>query len=162
MKRVASASAACLLFLCAATASGSQPAPGQAAASKASATTGGPSATATAPPKFAKIVKGDVTVDVLRGNPKKVGNDMVTSIKVKNTSNGAIAGFKVEEYWYDKKPKPDVVTGDTQIYKKPINPGEIVEIIMKSPLKPGVELYQSKYQFTHANGKVTPQAVKKF
>jgi len=118
------------------------------------------------PAKFAKIVKGDATVEILRGPSRKIGEEMVTVIKVRNTSAGAIAGFKVEEYWYDKKPKPEIVTGDTEIYKKPFNPGEIIEITMKSPLKPGMELYQSKYQFTHANGGpsggIKPTAVKKF
>jgi len=133
--------------------------PAQAPATKAAPTTTTP-ASAT-PTKFAKIVKGKATVDVYSAPSRKIGDEMVTVMKVKNTSEGAIALFRVEEYWYDKKPKPEIVTGDTQIYKKPIQPGEVIEITLKSPLKPGIELLSSKYQFTHANGAIEPTRVKK-
>ncbi len=31
---------------------------------------------------------------------------IVTTIKIKNLSNGAIAGLKVDEFWYDKDGQP--------------------------------------------------------
>ena len=92
--------------------------------------------------------------------PWKVGQDIVTVIKVKNTSAGAISLLKVDEYWYDKK--LNVVTGDSQPYRKPFNPGEIIEVTLKSPIKPNVELYRSQYQYSHANGDIKVKAVKKF
>jgi hypothetical protein len=158
MNRSVFATIACVVALVGSAAAQAKPA-SQAPAAKAAPTTSTP-APAT-PAKFPKIIKGSATVDVYSAPSKKIGNEMVTVMKIRNTSGGAIAGFKVEEYWYDKKPKPENVTGDVEIYKKPIQPGEIVEITLKSPLKPGIELYQSKYQFTHANGAIEPTRVKK-
>ena len=82
----------------------------------------------------------------------------MTVLKIKNTSNGAISLLKVDEYWYNKK--PEVVTGDTQSYRKPFNPGEVIEVTMKSPIKP--DLYKSQYAFSHANGTIQAKTVKKF
>jgi len=131
----------------------------QTPAAKAAPTTSTPAPTA--PAKFVSPIKGSATIDVYSPPAHKVGNDMVTVMKVRNTSKGPIALLKVEVYWYDKKPKPEIVTGDTQVYKKPFQPGEIIELTFKSPMKPGVELYASKYQFTHANGAIQPTSVKK-
>ena len=73
------------------------------------------------------------------------------------STTGSIALLKVDEYWYKGK---EVVTGDTQSWRKPFNPGEIIEITMKSPYKPG--LTGSQYMYSHANGKIDVKAVKKF
>jgi hypothetical protein len=117
---------------------------------------------APAPPvvkaRMSTPVKGTAYVEVIQGAPKKVGSDMVTVSRVKNVSNGPIAGLRVDEYWYNQK--REQVTGDTQRVRAPIAPGEIVEITTKSPIKP--DLYQSTLMFNHANGKVTAKGVKKF
>ena len=118
---------------------------------------------AAAPPAVSKArmstpVKGTAYVEVIQGAPKKVGGDMVTVSKVKNVSNGPIAGLRVDEYWYNQKLVQ--VTGDTQRVRAPIAPGEIVEVTTKSPIKP--DLYKSTLMFNHANGKVTAKGVKKF
>lgn len=115
------------------------------------------------PPPVAKArmttpVKGTAYVEVIQGQGKQVGGDMVTVSKVKNVSNGPIAGLRIDEYWYNAK--LEQVTGDTQRVRAPIAPGEIVEITTKSPMKPG--LYKSTLMFNHANGKVTAKGVKKF
>jgi hypothetical protein len=151
MKRFAVTSAVLLGFLALA--------PG-AFAQAAKAT--GPSPTATAAPvakaRMTTPVKGTAYVEVIQGAPKKVGADMVTVSKVKNVSNGPIAGLRIDEYWYNQKLVQ--VTGDTQRVRAPIAPGEIVEVTTKSPVKP--DLYKSTLMFNHANGKVTAKGVKKF
>jgi hypothetical protein len=111
-----------------------------------------------APAKFTKMLKGKADIQVLQGAPKKVGNEMVTVLKIKNMSPAAISLLKVDEFWYDKKMQ--LVSGDTQAYRKPFNPGEIIAITMKSPVKP--DLYKNQFKFTHANGEVNPTPVKKF
>jgi len=111
-----------------------------------------------APAKFVRPVKGRATVDYVQGAPKVIGNEIVTVMKVKNTSPGSIALFKIDEYWYDKGKPPKVVTGDTERWLKPFNPGEIIELTMKSPKKP--DLYMNQYQFSHANGDIKPTKVK--
>ena len=47
---------------------------------------------------------------------------VVTTIQVKNMANGAIAGLKVDEFWYDKAGNP--VTGDNYRHRTPLQPGE--------------------------------------
>jgi hypothetical protein len=128
----------------------------QAPATKAAPVTAAPAPAA--PARFTKMFKGTAAIQVIQSAPKKVGSDMVTVLKIKNMSPGAIALLKVDEFWYDKNRQ--VVSGDTQPYRKPFNPGEIIEITMKSPAKP--DLYQNQFKFSHANGEVNAKAVKKF
>lgn len=110
--------------------------------------------------KWVAPVKGVATVQVIRSDSKRIGGDLVTNFKIKNVSNGAIALLRIDEYWYDGSQKPQMVTGDTQRWTKPILPGEIVEMSTRSPIKPGAA--RSQVSFTHANGKIEPKVVKKF
>lgn len=141
------------LILCAATVS----------AAFAQATPAAAPPTSSAPAQRAKWVppvKGIATIEVIRGDPKPVGKEVWTVLKIKNTSSGAIALLRADEYWYDKNRQ--LASGDTQRWSKPFNPGEIIEITMKSPLKPGTPLVQSLIKFAHANGDVKATGVKKF
>jgi hypothetical protein len=108
--------------------------------------------------KFAPVVKGLASIEMIQGKSNRVGGDIVTVLKVKNTSSGAIALLRIDELWYNQKLQQ--VTGDSQKVLKPIQPGEIVEVTMKSPVKP--DLYRSQYAFSHVNGKVDVKGVKKF
>jgi hypothetical protein len=155
MKRVAFASSVTLLLTLAVTVAYAQSKPAQAPATK-TAPTSGQQAPA-APAKFVKMLKGTADIQFIPGTPKKVGGDIVTVLKVKNMSPLAISLFKVDEYWY----KNGVVeTGDTQPYRKPFLPGEVIEITMKSPFKPNLQTNQ--WQFSHAGGQVKVEKVKKF
>ena len=104
------------------------------------------------------MYKGIAEIEVIQATPKRVGADMVTVLRIRNLSPGAISLLKVDEYWYDHKLQ--VVSGDSQPYRKPFNPGEIIEITMRSPIKP--DLYKNQFAFSHANGAVKAKAVKKF
>jgi hypothetical protein len=130
--------------------------PAQAPASKAAAQT--TAQAPAAPARFVRPVKGIATIEVIQTQGRRIGSDIVTVLKIKNTSNGAISLLKVDEYWYNKKLA--IVSGDSQPYRKPFNPGEIIEITMKSPVKP--DLFKSQYAFSHANGTVQVKQVKKF
>jgi hypothetical protein len=131
--------------------------PTQAPATKA-APAATPSVAPAAPAKFVKSMKGVANIDFIEGPSKRVGNEIVTTLKVKNMAPLALSLFKVDEYWYDKK--REVVTGDSYKNLKPFMPGEIIEVTLKAPVKP--DLYQSQYQFSHAGGEVKPNRVKKF
>jgi hypothetical protein len=144
----------CSLFV--PSASFGQAKPAQAPATKAAATTAAPAPAA--PARFVRPIKGTASVQVIKGAPKKIGSDIVTVLKIKNMSSGAISLLKVDEYWYNKKQV--VVTGDSQSYRKPFNPGEVIEITLRSPSKP--DLYQPQWAFSHANGNVDTKSVKKF
>jgi hypothetical protein len=115
-------------------------------------------ATPPARAKWVAPIKGIAAIQVIQGTSKRVGNEIHTVIKVKNMSSAPIAGFRADEYWYDKGLK--VVSGDTQRWMKPFQPGEIIELTMKSPSKP--DLYRSSINFVHANGKIDVKAVKAF
>ena len=128
-------------------------------AAQAPAASAAPAAPA-ARAKWVAPVKGDATVQMIKSSSKHVGKEIVTSFKIKNISPGAIALFRIDEYWYNNDQKPQMVTGDTQRYMKPIMPGEIVEMTTRSPAKPGA--MRSQWSFSHANGKIVPKVVNKF
>ena len=154
MKRFAFASSVTILLTLAAATVFAQGKAAQAPATKAA-----PAATAPAlPAKFVKTLKGTADIQFIQMPSKKVGADIVTVLKIKNLSPLAVSLLKVDEYWYDKTRQ--VVTGDSQPWRKPFMPGEIIEITMKSPYKP--DLTASQYQFSHAGGHVNLKRVKKF
>ena len=128
----------------------------QAPATKAAPVAAAPAPAA--PARFVKMFKGTAEIQVMQSPPKKVGADMVTVLKLKNMSSAAVSLLKVDEYWYDQKMQ--VVSGDSQAYRKPFNPGDVIEITLKSPVKPN--LYKNQFAFSHANGDVKAKAVKKF
>lgn len=128
---------------------------------QAPATKAAPVAAAPAPAtpaRFTKMYKGTAEIQIIQSPPKKVAGDMVTVLKVKNMSPAAISLLKIDEYWYDHKMQ--VVSGDSEAYRKPFNPGEVIEITMKSPVKP--DLFKNQFAFSHANGDVKVKAVRKF
>jgi uncharacterized protein YcfL len=113
------------------------------------------------PAKYIAPVKGVATIEVIQMQPKQVGKDMVHVIKVRNTSKGTINLLKADEYWYDKSMK--IVTNCQYAHKKaPIQPGEIVEITLRSPIPPGAVPNQNQIMFRHANGEVKATKVKAF
>jgi hypothetical protein len=163
MKRFAFASSVIVLLALGAVSILAQSKPAQAPATKAAP----PAASATpattqqapaAPAKFIKPLKGMADIQFMEVSAKHVGTDIVTVLKIKNMSNAPISLLKVDEYWYNKSQQ--VVTGDTQPYRKPFMPGEIIELTLKAPYKSDITV--SQYMFSHAGGQVTPKRVKKF
>jgi hypothetical protein len=154
MKRFAFASSVALLLTCVA-AVHAQSKPAQAPATKAAPAPA--AATPAAPAKFVKMLKGTAEIQFMQVSSKKIGNDIVTVLKVKNLSPLAVSLLKIDEYWYKDG---QVATGDTQSWRKPFLPGEVIEMTMKSPFKANLQM--SQYQFSHAGGKVDVKRVKKF
>ena len=115
------------------------------------------SQSAAAPAKWVAPVRGVATVDVLRLPSKVVGQELVTELKIKNTSSGSISLLKVDELWYNKARQ--LVSSATERYRKPFLPGEIIDITLKSPLSKDADI--SQLTFSHANGKVEFKGVKK-
>ena len=158
MKRFALSAATCLVVILAAPAVFAQATKTAPPADKSKPAAAAPTTQApAAPAKYVKPVKGVAAIQTILGKSKKVGNEIVTTVQIRNMSSGSIALLQCDEYWYIGK---EVVTGDTQRLRKPFNPGEIIEITFRSPYKPG--LTQSLYQYSHANGKIDVKAVKKF
>jgi len=113
---------------------------------------------ATTPGKLVAPVRGQAELGFTNPVSKRVGNMIVTTIKVKNLSKGAIAGLKVDEFWYDKKGDP--VTGSQPFrYRKPLQPGEVIEVELKVPTDPRMD--RNQYKFEHANGTIKTKALPK-
>jgi hypothetical protein len=111
--------------------------------------------------KFIPPVKGTATIEVIQSPPKRVGPDMVTLIKVRNTSKGSINLLKIDEYWYDGGKPAQIVSSSQYAHRKaPILPNDVVEIEMKSPYN--AKMRQHQMMFTHANGKIDAKSVKVF
>ena len=158
MKRSVFASALTLLF-CSVTVS---LAVAQATPAVSQAKTAAPAAPAPASKAgFVTPLKGEGTVLVLQGTSKfdpKL-KEVTTTYKIKNTSSAPIAMLKMDEYWYENK---KMVSTDTQRYKQPFQPGEIIEITTHAPAPANPVGWTKNVTFSHANGKITPKAVKKF
>jgi hypothetical protein len=109
--------------------------------------------------KLVSPVRGEAQIQLLEPVVKAEGNMIVTTIKVKNVSTGPIAGLKVDEFWYDKAGQP--VTGSpTFRHRKPLMPGEVIDVVLRVPRVPGMD--RNQFKFEHANGVVKPTKVRKF
>jgi hypothetical protein len=112
-----------------------------------------------APAKFVPPIRGQAELGFLKPVTKRDGKEIVTVIKVKNLSTtGSIAGLKVDEYWYDKAGDP--VSGDSFRYRKPLLPGEVIEVTLRTPVNPKMD--RNSYQFAHANGEIKTKQMQKF
>ena len=131
-------------------------APKPAAPAAAAATT--PPPAPAAPAKWAEPVKGTAVLQILKPDVKASAKEVVTILKVKNMSYGPIAGLRVDEYWYDKK--GGVIAGDSKRMKQLVQSGEVVTFELHTPRDP--KMQSNTYQFSHANGKVKVDSVKKF
>ena len=110
-----------------------------------------------APKKLISPMRGEATIEYTKPNTKVSGTEVVTIIQAKNTSTAPIAGFKVEENWYDKGGTP--VGGDLYRHPKPFMPNEIITITLRTPKKPTMQ--SNQYNFTHANGTIKLKLVPK-
>ena len=149
MKRIAFTSAALLLLAFA-------PAPARAQDAK-------PAVAPTAvSPELMKArlrppVKGTAYIEIIQAPAKTMGDEIASPLRIKNVSNGPIIGLKIDQYFY--KGKQEISAG-TERVRHPIAPGEIVDVVVKAPVKAGIT--GSQMMFSHANGAVKPTAVKKF
>ena len=103
-------------------------------------------------------VRGQAELGYTKPVTKNDGKFITTTIKVKNLASGAIAGLKVDEFWYDKDGNP--VSGSQPFrYRKPLQPNEVIEIEFKTPRD--AKMSSNQYQFSHANGTIKTQLVPK-
>jgi hypothetical protein len=116
-----------------------------------------PAAPPAASGKWVPPVKGIANVEVVQSPAKRAGKEIVTALKMKNTSTGAIHLLKVDQTWYDRK--RTVISSAAAIHRKPFLPGEIIDIELKAPLNGQPDVNQ--ITFAHANGKVNVKKVTK-
>ena len=107
-----------------------------------------------AAPRLIAPVRGDVELGHTRPVSRRDGNMVVTTLKVKNLAKGAIAGLKVDEFWYDKNRQ--LVAGAPSFrYRKPLQPGEVIDVELRTPVNPAMS--QPQWKFEHANGTIRPK-----
>jgi hypothetical protein len=157
-RRFGSVAAACLLsaLLCTSLVAQTKPAPATAPSTKpasAPSTTPPPAA----PAKFVPQVKGEGTVDFVKSKPRRVGGEIVTTMKLKNTSKGSLGLLSVEEIWYNTKRQ--IASNGVYRHRALLNPGDVIEFEIKSKEMP--DLYSNLFMFKHANGTVKATEVKK-
>jgi hypothetical protein len=133
------------------TGQGAKPAPAAPAAGQAP----------TAKPRLVPPVRGEAplgyTKPVVKAGKVEGKDFIITTIRVKNLSQGSIAGLKVDEFWYDKAGDP--VTGDTFRHPKPLQPGEVITVTLETPRNPKMD--RNQYNFSHANGTIKAQLLPK-
>jgi hypothetical protein len=101
-------------------------------------------------------VRGEAVLDITKPNTRVVRDEIVTTMTVRNASTqGAIAGLRVEENWYNKAGDP--VGGDTYRHAVPLKAGEVVVVTLTTPRSPAMN--SNSYQFTHANGTIKTNIV---
>jgi hypothetical protein len=108
--------------------------------------------------KIVPPIRGEATVEILKPAVSRTAKEVVTKLKIRNASNGSIALLSVTDNWYDKD--GNVIPGDAQKWRKPFLPGEVIEIELHTPIRPG--MLQNQMMFTHANGKIKVTTVKSF
>jgi hypothetical protein len=103
-----------------------------------------------APKKLVPRVRGEAEVGYTKPVSKNDGQFITTTFKIKNLASGPIPGLKVEEFWYDKDGNP--VTGSQPfMLRKPFQPGEVVDIVLKVPINKNMN--RNQYKFTYGDGK---------
>jgi hypothetical protein len=122
-----------------------------------------PTTTPTPPAKagFVTPLKGEALIQVIPGTSKydPKAKEVITTYKLKNMSSAPVALMKLDEYWYAKG---KMVSTDTQRYRQPFQPGEIIEMTTHAPADSNPVGWTKNLTGSHANGKVTLKAVKAF
>jgi hypothetical protein len=108
--------------------------------------------------KWVTPFRGAADVLFIGPDTKRVKDDVITTVKVKNTASGPLVRLKVEEFWYDKA--GNLVVGGDDWCRKPLMPGEEWTATITTVRDP--RMYTNNLKFSHANGTVKPKKVKKF
>lgn len=110
-----------------------------------------------APAKWVPPIKGEATLEFVESLPTRDKGEILTKIKVRNTSKGSIALLSVEQFWYNKS---EIGSNGIYRHKRLLNPDEIIEFTVSAPSKPGLD-GRNMLMFKHANGTIKPTKVKK-
>ena len=100
--------------------------------------------------RLVATMRGPGQIGYLPPVTRREGNAIVTVFRIKNISTGALAGFKVDEFWYDSD--GETVTGDSHRMRRPFLVDEVVEITLRVPRDSRMD--RSNYEFSHQNGVV--------
>jgi len=100
--------------------------------------------------RLVATMQGPGEIGYLAPVTTREGNEIVTTFRIQNISTGALAGFKVDEFWYDRD--GETVTGDSRRLQRPFLVDEIIEVVLRVPRNSRMD--RSNYEFSHQNGVV--------
>ncbi len=101
---------------------------------------------------------GLARVQVLTPETRVEGDEVITTVRVRNVSKDWIARFMVTEHWYDEQ--GNAVRSSSRRHEKPFMPGEVIEMELRTRKNP--KFYQNQFEFSHANGNVKDFTVGSF
>jgi hypothetical protein len=101
-------------------------------------------------PKLISPVRGAAELGYTNAVRKREGSVVTATFKVKNLAAAPIAGLRIEEFWYDKG--GEIVGGSEPFrYRKPLAPGEVLDVTLKVQVNP--KMQRSQLKFSHGDGK---------
>ncbi len=106
-------------------------------------------------PRFVAPIRGPADIAYLAPDTTVESGEVVTKIVLQNRATGAIAGLKVDEFWWDASRNP--LPGDSQRLRQPLMPGEVAIIELRVPRDN--RMNQNQYSFSHANGVINATLV---
>ena len=106
--------------------------------------------------KFTPPFKGQADLDFTKPVTKKEKDMVVTTIMVKNNTNGPLLRLTIDETWYDKA--GGLVTGGKGVLPR-LEAGEVGTVKIETPWN--AKMAANNYNFSHANGTVKPHRVEK-
>ena len=106
-------------------------------------------------PRFVAPIRGPAEIAYLAPDTTVESGEVVTKIVLQNRATGAIAGLKVDEFWWDSARNP--LPGDSQRLRQPLMPGEVATIELRVPRDN--RMNQNQYSFSHANGQINATLV---
>jgi hypothetical protein len=108
-------------------------------------------------PKLASPIYGEAKIEVTKPATKISGNEVITTLMVKNTEAAPIAGLQIDEFWYDSNGTPMGAT--TYRHPRPLQAGEVIAVTLKTNRVK--KLTRNKVGFTHAHGTIKQTIVAK-
>jgi hypothetical protein len=100
--------------------------------------------------------KGQADVEYVQPVTKKDGENVITTIKVKNAAPGPLARLKIAETWFDKG--GNIVAAGEATLDKPLGTGAVETLVIRTPWS--AKMNGNGFNFSHANGTVKPKRVK--
>ncbi len=109
-------------------------------------------------PRLVAALRGLAEIGYLRPVTRRDGDEIVTTFQIKNLALGAIAGLKIDEFWYDSGGNP--VGGASERLRQPLLPGEEVTMELRTASNP--QIANSNYVFSHQNGDIKATELAEF
>jgi hypothetical protein len=104
-----------------------------------------------AKPRFVPPVRGEAPLGYTKPIVDAKGKDfIVTTMKIKNLATGSVAGLRINEIWVNKA--GETVTGANYRHPRPLQPGEIITVTLRTPRNAAMD--RNQYEFQHANGTI--------